>query len=175
MAGCSTLNGISKTLCVGSQSGIKNPFYIIEKAALSSFSVASGEITGATWNTGYSGATYYGLKDNCFFNEPHVGDGVLSDVYFQPTFQVVFKRNSVTVRNEIMSLSGLDLIIFYRDNNDIYWALGTDAGMNIIPSPGSQTGTKKGELNGNTLIFQGNETYKAYTCSASVIAGIPGI
>ncbi len=161
--GCISNQGYTKG-CDSSYGGIKK-VGIFEKAGLDldNMTVVDGDITALSVNAGYTGYTYDFLKDNSNWTEPIVGDGIVATVHWTPQVNLIFRRMSVTLRNEIMELSKGDLVILIKDRNDITWVIGTDMGMQLAASAGSQSGTLLEELNGETLLFTGTESYKAYT------------
>ena len=161
--GCITIAGYSKG-CDASYGGIKK-VAIYEKAGLdlSGMTVTSGEITSITIDSGYTGYSYDFLKDNSNWTEPIVGDGITASVHWTPNVNLVFRKMSNTLRNEIVELAKGELVIFIKDRNDVIWALGTDRGMQLVASTGGQSGSVLEELNGETLLFTGAESYKTYT------------
>lgn len=160
--GCMSINGVSYDLCDSSIGGIKK-VAIYEKSGLdlTGMTVTDGEITALTASE--AGFNYSFLKDNSNWVESINGDGILASVHFAPTVTLVFRKMSNTLRNEIMQLVKDYVVIFITDSNDVTWAIGTDRGLSLSASAGGQSGSKLEELNGETLVFTGTETYKAYT------------
>jgi hypothetical protein len=81
----------------------------------------------------------------------------------------MFRKMSNTLRNEIMELVRDYVVIFVTDSNNITWMIGSDRGMTLSASAGGQSGSKLEEMNGETLVFTGNETFKAYTMDLTAI------
>ena len=160
---CLTIAGYSKG-CDASYGGIKK-VAIYEKAGLDTtgMTVTSGEITTLSVLGGYTGYSYDFLKDNSNWTEPIVGDGIVSSVHWTPNVNLVFRKMSNALRNEITELAKGEVVIFIKDRNDVIWALGTERGMQLVASTGGQSGSVLEELNGETLLFTGAESYKAYT------------
>ncbi len=160
--GCITIGGYTRG-CDASYGGIKQ-IAIYEKAAFdwTGATIADGIISSVDIYDGYTGATYDFLKDNSNFTEAIVGDGILTTVHWTPIVTVMFRRMSVALRNEIMEISKGLVVIFLEDYNGLTWAIGTDRGLQLGASAGASTGNKLEELNGETLVFTGAETYKAY-------------
>jgi hypothetical protein len=165
---CMTLKGISYDLCDSSIGGIKK-VAIYEKSdlALSTMTVVDGEVTALTASA--PGFSYDFLKDNSNWVEAIVGDGILASVHFAPTVTLMFRKMSNTLRNEIMELVRDYVVIFVTDSNNITWMIGSDRGMTLSASAGGQSGSKLEEMNGETLVFTGNETFKAYTMDLTAI------
>jgi len=164
--GCITLKGYTKN-CSGSIGGIKK-VVIYDKADLDldNMTVTDGVITDLTAiGTGYS---YDFLKDNSSWSEAIVGDGVIASVHFEPKVDLVFRRMSKELRNEIMELSKTDVVIFVKDKNSEIFVIGTDSGLSLGGSTGGQSGAKLDELNGETLSFTGKEGYKAYLLDSTL-------
>jgi len=166
--GCLTIAGYTKG-CDASYGGISKVF-IIEKAGLdiTGMTVTSGEISALSVLEGYSGYTYDFLKDNSNWTEPIVGDGIVASVHWTPNVNLVFRKMSNTLRNEIVELSKGDVVIMIKDRNDINWVLGTERGMQLVASGGGQSGSVLEELNGETLLFTGAESYKSYTMTEAL-------
>lgn len=173
--GCITIAGYSKG-CDASYGGIKK-VAIYEKAGLdiTDMTVVSGEITTIDINSGYTGYSYDFLKDNSNWTEPIVGDGIVSSVHWTPNVNLVFRKMSNTLRNEIVELTKGEVVIFIKDRNDVIWALGTDRGMQMVASTGGQSGSVLEELNGETLLFTGAESYKTYTMATDANAVITAL
>lgn len=167
--GCIAITGYAKG-CDSSYGGIKK-VAIYEKAALSWYGVVAGVVTGLTINTtGYTGYTFDFLKDNSNWTEPIVGDGITATVHWTPTITLVFRRMSAALRNQIMELSKGDLVFLIKDYNNICWIIGTDRGMQLAASAGGASGNLLEELNGETLVFTGSETYKAYEFNLTTVS-----
>jgi hypothetical protein len=160
--GCITNSGYAKG-CDSSYGGIKK-VAIYEKAAfnLTGMTVTDGTVSAVDINEGFTGYTYDFLKDNSNWTEAIVGDGILTTINWTPIVTLMFRRMSVTLRNEIMELSKGDLIVLIKDYNDNTWMIGSDRGMTLVASAGGQSGSVLTELNGETIVLQGAETYKAY-------------
>jgi len=172
--GCLTLNGITAA-CGGSQGGIKL-VYAIEYQAIDTITQADGIVTGISYTSqspAYAGAFYSFLKDNSNFTEAIVGDGVLASIHFEPTVTLVFRKMSAAVREEIMALTEGDVVLFIEDSNGTYWMIGSDRGLSLAASAGGQTGNTLDEMNGETILFTGKETYKAYTVDQTTWDALP--
>lgn len=160
---CLSNTGYAKG-CDASYGGIKK-IAIYEKAAfnLTGMTVTDGAVSALTIYDGYTGYTYDFLKDNSNWTEPIVGDGIMTSVHFTPTITLMFRKMSNTLRNEIMELTKGDLVAFLEDYNDTVWFIGSDRGLQVVASDGGASGNVLDELNGETIVLQGAETYKAYT------------
>lgn len=167
--GCITNAGYSKG-CDASYGGIKK-VVIYEKAGLNldDMTVTDGTISALSVVDGYSGYSYDFLKDNSNFTEAIVGDGILSSVNWTPAVTLVFRKMSVALRNEIYELSKGLLVIFIKDYNDNTWVLGTDRGLQLVASAGATSGNKLEELNGETIMLTGAETYPKYLADLTSI------
>lgn len=166
--GCLTLAGYSKG-CDASHGGIKT-IALFEKAGLDidNATITTGEITGLDMTSDlYSGFTYDFLIDNTNWTQPVVGDGILASVHWTPNINLIFRKMSNTLRNEIYELSKGDLCAIVKDYNDVYWFLGYERGLRLVASTGSQSGSKLEELNGETLLLAGMESQPAYTIDIS--------
>lgn len=165
MASCLTLTGYDKG-CDDSVGGIKT-IYFVEKQGLSGFGIDTGEITGVTLSSDYTGYTYDFVKDNSGWVEPTVGDGIVANIHWQPNITLVFRKMDTTLRNEVYNMSRGDLCAIIKDMNDIYWFIGYTNGITLSASAGGQSGLLLEDLNGYTLQITGKEPIPSYTIDIS--------
>ncbi len=166
---CLSLAGYSRG-CDASFGGIKK-VGIYEYAAINwtGATVTDGTVSALDVYSGYSGFSYDFLKDNSNWTEPIVGDGKLTTVHWAPLITLVFKKMSVTLRNEIMELTKGSLAVFITDYNDITWVIGSDRGLQLVASAGGASGNNLAEMNGVTIVISGEETYAAYVADLTSI------
>lgn len=165
MAVCLTLSGYAKG-CDATGYGSIKKVVLFEKAGLvfSGLTITQGEVTsGLTLATGYSGYTYDTLKDNSDFSSPHVGDGVTSQIHYEPQINLVFARYTKAIKNEVQELRKADLCAIIQDANDVYWLFGAERGLNVIAGPGAVSGKKLEDPHGMTITLKGIEPNDAYT------------
>jgi hypothetical protein len=173
--GCLTISGYAKG-CDSSYGGIKQ-IAIYEKAAFdwTGATITDGIISAVTLYDNFSGATYDFMKDSSNWSEAIIGDGIQTTIHWTPIITLMFRRMSVTLRNEIMEMSKGDLVVFLEDYNGLTWCIGSDRGLQLAASAGGVSGSKLEEMNGETIVIQGAETYKAYnidiTSQAWFVAG----
>lgn len=172
MANCSNIVGYTRG-CDRSSGSIQK-MAIFEWAGIdvTGATITGGIVSGLTVLAGYSGYTYEFLEDNSNFTFPAVGDGILSSVYWQHTVTAVFRKLSATLLTEMYELTKSKFVVFIKDFNGTYWMLGKDVGLRSIASAGGQSGTVLSDLNGYTLIMQGNEPNRAYPIDISAGSGI---
>lgn len=166
---CLSISGYSKG-CDKSIGGIKK-VALFEKAGLdlTGATISAGQMTALTVYDGYTGYTYDFIRDNANWTEPIVGDGIITAVYFQPTITLMFRKWSLTLRNEIEELSKGEIVAFVQDYNDNYWVFGTDKGLLLRASDGSQSGNNFDEMNGATVVLQSEESYPGYNVDMETI------
>lgn len=165
---CFTLTGITKA-CGTAIGGIKS-VYLIEYDGVATYSDSTtGVIDVMTFTTGYTGAYYEFLSENSNWVEPLVGDGIVASVHWEPSLTLVFRKLTVATRNEILELSKGKLVAIIQDSNLTYWALGLDRGLQLSASAGGQTGSTMDELNGQTVLLMGKETFPAYSVNITGI------
>ena len=159
---CLTMAGYTRG-CDASFGGIKKVgIYEYEAFNWTGATVTDGTMSALDIYTGYTGFTYEFLKDNSNWTEPIVGDGILTAVHFTPIINLVFRKMSVTLRNEIMEFTKGSLVVFLTDFNDVTWVIGSDRGLQLVASAGGASGSKLEELNGETIVISGAESYAAY-------------
>ena len=164
---CLTLAGYSRG-CDDSIGGIKK-VALFEKSGLdlTGATIVSGVITILTQDNNYTGYTYDFLKWNSNWVEPILGDGLLANASWQPQLNLIFKKTSATLRNEIYELSKGETCAIVQDQNDEYWFLGFQNGLDLIASPGFSSGNVSTDPNGATILLQGLEAIPSYSIDIS--------
>lgn len=153
---CLNLNGYTRG-CDDSVGGIKK-VVIFEHSGVTDFSVdVSGELTDLTLDAGTNAYTYEFLRDNSNYTDAMLGDGVASNISWQPTLNMIFRKNSLNLVQEIYELSKNYLVAVVEDNNGEYWTLGLDRGLMMAASAGSSSGNIFEDANNLTVLLQGKE------------------
>jgi len=130
--------------------------YFIEKANISSVATASGVITGITKASNKRFWKYELPKETGNFTnnpQPNQENGTL---FFEQTMTIVVNKLNTAVNTEIKLLAQNLLVAVVKDNNNKFWMLGKDRGLDMSPST-SGSGTAFGDRNGYQLEFMGKE------------------
>jgi hypothetical protein len=145
--------------------------YFIEKANVSSVATASGVVTGLTKASGKRFWKYELPKETGnFTNNPQVSteNGTL---FFEQGLTIVINKLSAAVNTELKLLAQNVLIAVVKDNNNKYWMLGKERGVDMAASE-SGSGTAFGDRSGYTLNFTGKEPDQLYEVNSSVAAAL---
>lgn len=92
-------------------------------------------------------------------------------LFYQQTATVIIPRREVAKRNALAMLMQKDLLIIIKDQNGLYWLIGEQNGANVTDI-NSTTGVVKGDLNGYTITFLGEEPVQAKEVDSAIIAGL---
>jgi hypothetical protein len=166
---CALTSGYSLD-CKDSSGGITE-VYFIEKANVSSVATASGVVTGLTKASGKRFWKYELPKETGnFTNNPQVSteNGTL---FFEQGLTIVINKLSAAVNTELKLLAQNVLIAVVKDNNNKYWMLGKERGVDMAASE-SGSGTAFGDRSGYTLNFTGKEPDQLYEVNSSVAAAL---
>ncbi len=166
---CALTSGYSLD-CKDSSGGITE-VYFIEKANVSSVATASGVVTGLTKASGKRFWKYELPKETGnFTNNPQVSteNGTL---FFEQGLTIVINKLSASVNTELKLLAQNVLIAVVKDNNNKFWMLGKERGVDMAPSE-SGSGTAFGDRSGYTLNFTGKEPDQLYEVNSTVAAAL---
>jgi len=166
---CALTSGYSLD-CKDSSGGITQ-VYFIEKANVSSVATASGVVTGLTKAAGKRFWKYELPKETGnFTNNPQVSteNGTL---FFEQGLTIVINKLSASVNTELKLLAQNVLIAVVKDNNNKFWMLGKERGIDMAASE-SGSGTAFGDRSGYTLNFTGKEPDKLYEVNSFVAAAL---
>ena len=166
--GCLSLSTYTKG-CDNGVGGIeKIALFELVDLSVNSMTQSGGTVSALDLATSsVTGYTFEFTKDTSSFTEAMVGDGILANVSYQPLINLVFKKMSNSLRNEIAELGNGVLCAIVKDNNGIYWFIGSGRGLNVIAGAGSSTGVLLTDPNGVTVVLQGMEKVPAYTIDIS--------
>lgn len=163
---CLNLSGYAKG-CDDSIGGIKK-VVIVETGEIDDYSISeAGQLTGITLGTEGTAHSYDYLRDNSNFTDGIIGDGLTSSVSWQPSLNMIFRKNSLTLVQEIFELSRNYVTVFVEDNNGEFWVLGLERGLMTAASPGSSSGNLFEDPNNLTVLLQGKERHPMYNMDVS--------
>jgi len=166
---CALTSGYSLD-CKDSSGGITE-VYFIEKANVSSVATASGVVTGLTKASGKRFWKYELPKETGNFTyNPQISqeNGTL---FFEQGLTIVINKLSASVNTELKLLAQNVLIAVVKDNNNKYWMLGKQRGIDMAASE-SGSGTAFGDRSGYTLNFTGKEPDQLYEVNSTVAAAL---
>ena len=107
------------------------------------------------------------------FQENETNNFDTGSKYFDQILAVVIARRDVDRRNAIAGLGAgqKDLIFIVQDSNATEWALGFEEGLKLSTTVGG-SGTKKEELNGFTITFNGQASEMIPTVDPAIIPAL---
>ncbi len=93
--------------------------------------------------------------------------------FYDYIINLVVARRDVARRNAIAGLGAgqKDLIFIVQDSNGTEWGIGFDEGMKLATTTGG-SGTKKEDLNGYTIQFNGTSSELMPTVDPSIITAL---
>ena len=162
---CALTQGYSLD-CKDSAGGITE-VYFIEKGNVSAIVSASGVVTGLTKASGKRFWKYELPKETgSFTHNPQVSNenGTL---FFDQNLTIVVNKLSAAINTELKLLAQNIVVAVVKDNNNKYWMLGKERGLDMSGST-SGSGTAFGDRSGYSLVFVGKEPDQLYEVNSSV-------
>ena len=92
-------------------------------------------------------------------------------LFFEQNLTIVVNKLSAAVNAEIKLLAQNVLIAVVKDNNNKFWMLGKDRGIDMTASTGG-SGTAFGDRSGYSLVFMGKEPDLLYEVNSTVAAAL---
>jgi hypothetical protein len=139
--------------CRDSVGGIQ-ALYINTTANVTAYTAASGTVTALTKSSVFY--KYELEEENSMAQSVLTGSRPNGTVFFAQQVSAIFQKLTYQTRDNIVALGKNRLVVIVKDNNGKYWICGKDRGLMITTST-AVTGTAMGDLNGYTVVFDGNE------------------
>lgn len=151
-----TLSGIN-TSCAGQRGGIK-VVYAVNKADVTSVTVATNQITGITLDTGKTLITYEFRKNTGSLTSTYTIDDATGVKFVTSALALQFSKMETAKRVSFQALVEGETVVICEDCNGKRWFLGYDNAVTATEAT-AQTGTAGGDLNGYniTLTDESNE------------------
>jgi hypothetical protein len=153
--------------CKDNVGGVK-AVYIANKDNIATITEAAGVVTGITMDAGTYFWKYDQIKETSNFAEAITTNVQNGTVFYAQTIEVIVNKLQTNTRNEILLLAQATTSVIVQDNNNKYWLLGRQNGLDLTGG-GSATGTAYGDRNGYTLTFTGSEQQLAIEVQAGVM------
>lgn len=173
MADCETLEGI-EIGCDGNVGGIKK-FYAALRSEVTfplTLSSPGDEISGITMIGGAKFQEFEFTKNTSTFQETEDTNQENGTAFTLQTITLKLNRREKTKRDKLLLLGKFkDLVVIITDNNNINWFFGEENGVNLKTKDGG-AGTAKGDANGYTLTFIGEEPVEANTVTDAALAAV---
>jgi hypothetical protein len=139
--------------CRDSVGGIQ-ALYINTTANVTAYTEASGTVTALTKSSVFY--KYELEEENSMAQSVLTGSRPNGTVFFAQQVSAIFQKLTYVTRDKIVALGKNRLVVIVKDNNGKFWICGKDRGLMITTST-AVTGTAMGDLNGYTVVFDGNE------------------
>lgn len=152
--------------CKDSLGGITEVFFIAA-ADVTSTTEASGVITTLVKATGKRFYKYELVKGTSQLVENVNANVQNGTIFYAPELTVVLNKLQANTRNEILLLAQNTLVAVVKDNNNKYWYLGKQRGLDLTGG-NAGTGTAEGDRSGYTLTFTGAENQLAPEVNSTV-------
>ena len=168
---CALTQDLTFSCDVGS-GGISKEIYVIELNNLNAttpYTESSGTITAITKLAGKIFRKYQLVQETASFDEGIAGNIQNGTNFYDQKGVIVFNKQTVAKRNEIMILARTPVVIVAQDNNGSWKLYGRVNGMRLLDGS-INTGTAFTDRNGYTLNFSVKEAEPAPFVDATVIA-----
>lgn len=152
--------------CKDSSGGITE-VYFIEKGNVSNILTSSGVVTGLTKAAGKRFWKYELPKETGSFTHNPTVSSENGTLFFEQNLTIVVNKLSAALNTEVKLLAQNILVAVVKDNNDKYWMLGKDRGLDMSGST-SGSGTAFGDRSGSSLVFVGKEPDQLFEVNSSV-------
>lgn len=166
---CALTTGYSLD-CKDSAGGITE-VYFIEKANVLSVETDEGVITDLTKAIGKRFWKYELPKETGSFTHNPTVSTENGTLFFEQNLTIVVNKLSAAINTELKLLAQNILIAVVKDNNNKFWMLGKERGLDMSGST-SGSGTAFGDRSGYSLVFVGKEPDQLYEVDAEVAADL---
>ena len=166
---CALTQGYSLD-CKDSAGGITE-VYFIEKGNVSAIVAASGVVTGLTKAAGKRFWKYELPKETGSFTHNPTVSSENGTLFFEQNLTIVVNKLSAAINTELKLLAQNILIAVVKDNNNKYWMIGKERGLDMSGST-SGSGTAFGDRSGYSLVFIGKEPDQLYEVNSTVAAAL---
>lgn len=164
---CALTQGFSLD-CRDSIGGVKAVWFIAH-ANVTAVTQASGVVTAITDTSSWY--KYNLVKNTASLTENITGSVENGSVLYAPELNIIINKLQANTRNEILLLAQNTLMAIVQDQNNKYWLLGVQNGIDLTTGSAA-TGVAGGDRNGYSLTFTGTEPALAPEVQASVVAGL---
>jgi hypothetical protein len=162
---CALTQGYSLD-CKDSAGGITE-VYFIEKGNVSGIVAASGVVTGLTKAAGKRFWKYELPKETGSFTHNPTVSSENGTLFFEQNLTIVVNKLSAAINTELKLLAQNILVAVVKDNNNKFWMLGKERGLDMSGST-SGSGTAFGDRSGYSLVFIGKEPDQLYEVNSTV-------
>ena len=162
---CALTTGYSLD-CKDSAGGITE-VYFIEEANVTAMATASGVVTGLTKASGKRFWKYELPKETGSFTHNPTVSTENGTLFFEQNLTIVVNKLAADINTELKLLAQNIVIAVVKDNNNKFWMLGKERGLDMSGST-SGSGTAFGDRSGYSLVFVGKEPDQLYEVSSGV-------
>lgn len=173
---CSTISGITYSLCESNMGGVK-AIYLANREDVTAIqtgtdaSITGTCITGITMASGKTFQEFTVKKNTCSMTSTlNVGD---NSTYVSTELAIVLRRMDSAKRMAMNALILGECYAIVVDANNIAWLLGFDEAVTCSAGTG-ETGTAKSDANQYTLTLTDESLEYPYEINASALAAATG-
>lgn len=167
---CVLTQDITFSCDVGS-GGVNKEIYVIELDNIASYTESSGTITTITKASGKIFRKYQLVQETAVFDETIAGNIQNGTIFYDQKGTIVFNKQTVAKRNEIIILAKTPVVVVAQDNNGSWKLYGRVNGMRLLDGA-ITTGTAFTDRNGYTLNFSVKEAEPAPFVDSTIITGL---
>lgn len=150
MANCTQIAGM-ELQCESNSGGIKNIF-IANRSEINSMEYANGNITGINMVASALFVPFEFRKGGASFTSTLTVDDSTGVNFFTNELTINFARMDAVKRMELVALSKAELVVIFRDNNNVYHFLGMESPVYVSSAQGA-TGTAKTDANTYQIVL----------------------
>ena len=165
---CTLSNGFARD-CSDSTGGIEE-LYILERASVTAYTVASHEVTAIT-DGGSTWRKYELKKEVGSIVATTTIDPANGTRFSEGTIAFSINKFSATKSNELKLMVLGQIVCIIKDNNGVYWGMGFQnfaEGQSLV----ANTGTTYGDRNGYDVSIMAKEPETPYEVDSTVVAGL---
>ena len=169
MANCTQITGM-ELQCEGNSGGIKNIF-IANRSEINSMDYADGNITGINMFASAMFVPFEFRKGGASFTSTLTVDDATGVNFFTNELTINFARMDAVKRMELVALSKAELVVIFRDNNNVYHFLGMESPVYVSSAQGA-TGTAKTDANSYQIVLSDESSSYPPSVDATVIKNV---
>lgn len=169
MANCTQINGMQME-CQPNSGGIKNIF-IANRSEINSMEVSDGNVTAVGMFASALFVPFEYRKGAASFTSTLTVDDATGVNFFSNELTINFARMDALKRMELVALSKAELVVIFRDNNDVYHFMGMESPVYVSSAQGA-TGTAKTDANTYQIVLTDESSTFPPSVDSSIIKSI---
>jgi len=168
---CVTLAGFS--LDCNKTSGGVQKVYLVEFDDVTAYAKSSaGLVTSITLASGVVFKNYEVQREDSDWTQGFVGIRENRTIAWDQLLRLKIHKNSTAIAAEVAALAKLTGMAIVQNEDDTYWLLGADSGLDMTNTTAYQSGILREDMNGYTIEMGGKEKLNAPMIDSTIIAGL---